>query len=264
MKILRVIFISLSFILVINSGVQAESIKDGNKIGIVMMQGKGGITKWVDPLSSSLDSAGVQVVTPDMPWHKDRIYAKSFDDSMLEIKGHVDKLKSKGATKIFVAGHSLGAVAAAGYAAQIGDIQGIILLAPGHFTNVKKFKRRFVDDLEKADSMIASGKGNAVSDFKDINSGSELYRDVTASIYKSWFSTTGPAEFVTNMKNLKAGIAILYVAGSEDRLPKTKDREYAFDKAPSNENSQFTTIDSGHLDVPELSADTVIEWLRKQ
>ena len=50
-----------------------------------------------------------------------------------------------------------------------GGIQGIILLAPGHFTNVKKFKERFVGDLEKADSMIASGSGNEKSEFGDIN-----------------------------------------------------------------------------------------------
>lgn len=264
MKTLRLFFISLIAVFAVSGWAMAELINDANKIGIVMMQGKGGTTKWVKSLASSLSYAGVQVVTPDMPWHRDRIYDKSFADSMLEIQGHVNKLKSKGATKIFVAGHSLGAAAAAGYAANIGDIQGIILLAPGHFTNVKKFKRRFVDDLEKADTMIAAGKGDEKSEFGDINKGSRYERDVTANIYKSWFSPTGPAEFVNNMKNLKKGISILYIAGSEDRIPKTKDREYAFDLAPANEKNQFTIIDSGHLDVPAGSSEVVIAWLRKQ
>lgn len=264
MKILKFFIIVFISMFTMTGWVSAESIKDANKIGIVLMQGKGGTTKWVDSLSSSLDSTGVQVMTPDMPWHRDRIYDKSFENSMLEIKGYVEELKEKGATKIFVAGHSLGAVAAAGYAAQIGNIQGIILLAPGHFTNVRKFKNRFVDDLEKANEMISAGKANEASEFGDINNGSRVTRDVKASTYKSWFSPKGPAEFVKNMENLKPGISVLYVAGSEDRLPRTKDREYAFDGAPLNEKNQFTTIDSGHLDVPELSADVVIAWLAKQ
>lgn len=261
MKISKLFFVTFFTLLIINVGVRAESFKGANKIGIVLMQGKGGSTKWVDSLASSLESDDIQVVTPDMPWHRDRIYEKSFDASMLEIQGYVNELKAKGATKIFVAGHSLGAVASAGYGAQIGGIQGIILLAPGHFTNVNKFKRRFVEDLEKANKMIAAGEGSKVSEFADINNGSRMTRDVTADIYKSWFSPTGPAEFVTNMSNQKKGISILYIAGSEDRLPRTKDREYAFDKAPANDNNQFTIIDSGHLDVPDGSSDVVKQWL---
>lgn len=264
MKIFRIIFISLIGSLLLSGWVAAESIKNAKTIGVVLMQGKGGTTKWVDSLASSLESEDIQVITPDMPWHRDRIYDKSFEGAMLEIQEHVNTLKSKGATRIYIAGHSLGAVAAAGYGARVGNIQGIILLAPGHFTNMRKFKRKFVDDLEKADEMIKAGKGNETAEFGDINMGQRMPRDVKAKIYKSMFSPTGPAEFVTNMKNLQKGISILYVAGSEDRIPKTKDREYAFDKAPANEKNQFTMIDSGHLDVPDLAGDTVIEWLGKQ
>lgn len=261
MKILKLFFVTFFTLLIINAGVSAEPIKGANTIGVVVMHGKGGTTKWVDSFASSLESEDIQVLTPDMPWHEDRIYDKSFEASMLEIQDYVNKLKAKGATKIFLAGHSMGAVASAGYAAQIGGIQGIILLAPGHFTNMNKFKRKFVGDLEKASSMIDSGKGNETSEFGDLNMGSRSTRDVTASIYKSWFSPVGPAEFVTNMKSLKNGISVLYVAGSEDRIPKTKDREYAFDKAPANDKNQFTIIDSGHLDVPDGSSDVVKQWL---
>jgi len=112
--------------------------------------------------------------------------------------------------------------------------------------------------------MIASGQGNTKSSFGDVSSGSGSTRYITAQIFKSWFSPTGPAEFVSNMSNIKEGISILYIAGSLDRIPQTKNREYAFAKAPLNNSNQFTVIESGHLDVPSKATEVVIEWLRTQ
>jgi pimeloyl-ACP methyl ester carboxylesterase len=183
---------------------------------------------------------------------------------MSEIDGHVEALKTAGAKRVYVGGHSLGAVAAAGYAARYDDIDGIILLAPGHFTAWPGFHRRFIDDLAKAESMIAAGKGGETTSFGDINAGKTTSRRLTADIFYSWFSDTGPAEFVANMQSVKGGIPILYVAGSQDRIPQTSNRAYAFDLAPRNPRSEFTIIDASHLDVPRRADGVVIDWLRGQ
>ena len=257
-----VVLICLMFI-----GCSLKTIKPiahGEKIGVVLMHGKGSDTQWIDPLKSSLEKAGVQVIAPKMPWHKSRIYDKSFDDAMAEINSHVKDLKQKGAAKVFVAGHSMGAIAAAGYAGRFDDIQGIILLAPGHFTAWPAFHNRFVDDLTKADEMINAGKGDEKGEFNDLNAGKTFTRFVTANIYKSWFSDSGPAEFTANMANIKGHIPVLYIAGSQDRIPQTKNKDYAFVKAPSNPESHFVIIESGHLDVPERADEIVINWLRHQ
>ena len=49
-----------------------------NEIGIVLLHGKGADTRWVDPLGKSLRVAGVRVADPDMAWHRNRIYDKTF------------------------------------------------------------------------------------------------------------------------------------------------------------------------------------------
>lgn len=245
------------------SSTNIKPIENGQKIGVVLMHGKGGDTRWVEPLASSLRSAGVKVVTPNMPWHRNRIYDKTFEEAMGEINNHVTRMKASGAESVFVAGHSLGAIAAAGYAARHNDIQGIILLAPGHFTGWPGFHRFFIDDLEKADAMIKAGKGDSKSSFRDANVGSRDSRYITANIFYSWFSDVGPAEFVENMRNNKGGIPVLYVAGSQDRIPQTQNRVYAFDKAPPNPKNHFAIVDSDHLDVPRKADEVVIEWLRK-
>jgi esterase/lipase len=265
MNKLIIIFAVITGSALLSSGCNSKNIKpidSGEKIGVVLMHGKGGTTRWVDPLASSLRSAGVKVVTPDMAWHRNRIYDKTFDQAMAEINSHVNSMKSNGIQSVYVAGHSLGAVASAGYAARYNDINGIILLAPGHFVAFPGFHRRFVDDLEIAESMIATGKGDEKHSFGDINNKKRATRYITANIFYSWFSDSGPAEFVSNMTNVKGDIPILYVAGSQDRIGQTKNREYAFDEAPAHPNSQFTIIESNHLDVPRKADEVTIEWLR--
>lgn len=232
------------------------------KIGIVLLHGKGGDTRWVDPLASTLRSAGAQVLTPNMPWDKSRIYGKGFEESLLDIQRLVGQLRSAGANRIYVAGHSLGAIAAAGYGARIGDIQGIILLAPGHFTSQPDFERKFAEDVRKAEDLIASGKGDQVTVFNDISSGQSSTRYVSPNIYWSWFSPTGPADFVSNMSSLKDGVSVLYVAASRDGIPETKNQSYAFDKAPTNPKNKFVIISSSPLDVPRQSTEIVSDWLR--
>lgn len=263
LKIFTVVLISSVLVLTGCNSNNIKPIEGGQRIGVVLMHGKGGDTQWVAPLASSLRSAGVKVITPDMPWHRDRIYDKTFDEAMAEINSYVIKLKSAGVQSVYVAGHSLGAVAAAGYGARYDNVQGIILLAPGHFTAQPGFHNNFVNDIDKAQSMIAAGKGAEKSDFGDANAGKQYTRVVTADVFLSWFSDTGPAEFVLNMWNIKDGVPVLYVAGSLDRIPQTKDREYAFDNVPSNPHNKFVVIESDHLDVPRKSDEVVIEWLRK-
>jgi pimeloyl-ACP methyl ester carboxylesterase len=238
-----------------------KPIPHGAEIGVVLLHGKGGDTRWVDPLALALRQAGVQVITPDLPWHRDRIYDKTFDESMIEIDQEVNKFKERGSKHIFVAGHSLGAIAAAGYAARYKGLAGVILLAPGHFTgNIGP--AYFTEDLSKAKRMIASGEGEKYSTFGDINVGGRKTRRVKAKIYYSWFAPDGPADFRENMKNINPSTAVLYVGGKYDSIPDTKNRSYAFNNCPPNIKNKFIVINSFHLTVPRNSSEVVLEWLR--
>src|SRR6202044_747253 len=102
-------------------------------VGIVYLHGKAG---WPGALNggilSSLQDEGALVATPEMPWSFHRRYAATYAEAMTEIDVAVAGLKAKGARRIVVIGHSLGANAAIGYAARHPDLAGIVALAPGH------------------------------------------------------------------------------------------------------------------------------------
>ena len=105
----------------------------GDDLGVVLLHGKGGLpTGYIRELASALQGKGYLVSTPTMPWAKNRIYDASFEQAMVEIDREVDALRQKGAKLIVVAGQSLGANAALGYAASRNRVGGIIALAPAH------------------------------------------------------------------------------------------------------------------------------------
>jgi pimeloyl-ACP methyl ester carboxylesterase len=240
-----------------------KPIASGSDIGVVLMHGKGGTTLSVAPLARNLRRAGFQVTTPqNLPWHRDRIYDKTFEESMLEIDRAVAKLRKKGARHIFVAGHSLGAIAAAGYGARREGLAGIILLAPGHLVGEPEVRAICADDVLKSKKMIDSGKGSKYSNFGDFIIDTRTMRRLKANIFYSWFAPDGPAEFTRNMANTKPGTAILYVVGDRDGYPPSMDRTYAFDDAPRNPKNKFVIISSDHRSTPADSSEVVIDWLR--
>src|ERR1700728_3787689 len=99
--------------------------------GIVYLHGK---AAWPGALNggilSSLEDEGALVAEPEMPWSFHRRYAATYNQAMSEIDAAVAGLKAKGATRIVIIGHSLGANAAIGYAARHPDLAGVAVLAP--------------------------------------------------------------------------------------------------------------------------------------
>ena len=132
-------------VLTASQAVKADPIS-GDKIGVVLLHGKGGGAKWVYDLGNDLESAGALVETPEMPWSKDRIYDKGYEESMSEIDTYVARLKADGAKRIFIAGHSLGGNAALGYAARHKGLSGVILLAYGHTPRCKGVRYEDADN----------------------------------------------------------------------------------------------------------------------
>ncbi len=98
-RIFLLIFFFVSFIAWLASCATIEIepfAEDDRDIGVVLMHGKDGTpNRRIDTLAVSLKRAGLQVVTPEMPWSRNRKFDKSYEDSMLEIDKAVNRLKSK-------------------------------------------------------------------------------------------------------------------------------------------------------------------------
>lgn len=232
------------------------------KIGIVLLHGKGGTPKspHISGLVKDLEKEGFMVITPEMPYSKDREYDKSYEDTVFEIDKYISELRMGGANKIFVGGHSLGANVALYYATKT-SIDGVLAIAPGHSPELRGFQTKLEDSVERAKKMVGEGKGDKQGRFIDINEGKTTTIKTTAKIYLSWFDQDGPAVMPKNAAAIKAGTALLWVIGTKDKMYE-RGQIYAFDKAPSNPNNKYLVVNSDHLNTPRDASGEIIKWLK--
>lgn len=236
----------------------------GEKIGVVLMHGKWGTSLPNSPvgkLSEFLSDNGFLVSSPDMPWSRDRGLDKSYEDSMKEIDDVVNELRSKGAKRIVVGGHSIGANVALGYGASRGGLAGILAIAPGHVPEVKGFQKRMDNDWQRAQTMVNSGKGQETVEFKDFNQGKQSEKDIQASIYLSWYAPEGSAVMPNSVANLKEGTPLLWIIGKKDRMYE-RGEEYAFSAAPSHLKNSYIVVKGGHKVTPKKGRAEILDWLK--
>ena len=228
-------------------------------VGVVLMHGKGGRPEgYVGELAAGLRAKGYLVSTPAMPWAKGRIYDASFDEAMAQIDGEVEALRSKGARLVVVAGQSLGANAALGYAAR-RRADGIIALAPAHNPESPVFSQRLGADVERARALVAAGKGKEKQAFAELNQGQTMQVTATPEVYLSWLDPDGAAVMPKSAAAIKAPTPLLFIVGSGER--NTPARSYIFDKAPPHPKSRYLTVAADHFSVPQAALDEVATWL---
>jgi pimeloyl-ACP methyl ester carboxylesterase len=178
--------------------------KNLNGFGIVMMHGKGSMPEGpITPLVAALKSNGAIVSTPIMPWHgrqgRPDSYIETYDQAMQKIARDVRELRSRGATKIVVAGQSFGANAALGYAVRDGQgLAGIMMVAPGHTPELRQSRAHVQTGVAKAKELIAAGRGDIVTTLPDFNQGQTFNVQSKPAAYLSFFDPDGAAAMSRN------------------------------------------------------------------
>lgn len=248
-------------------------------VGVVLLHGWGlqEEPRRVNPhahnwlLSQSLRDAGFHVVEEEMPWGPNRLIDAPLEQAMQEIDTQVAKLKAQGASRIVIAGHSMGTPMALAYAAQRRGLSGIIGLAPGFHPEFGAvlFPEAFPAQLVKAKAAIAAGKGDERMTFTAAQCCFFL-RDfwTTPHIYLSYFDPKGPATMVRSTRRLEKGVPVLLVYGKHDfiftlfaqvGLPYF---DHVWSRLPPNPRHRRVVVDAEHGAVPTRAVPEVIGWLR--
>lgn len=237
------------------------------RIGVLMLHGKNPGSN-MDPNSGMLkpvfEREGWLVAFPDMPWSRGRYLDGSWDKAMAEMAAHVKSLRDKGATRIVIVGHSLGAPAALSHAARGGDVQALVLLAPGHiplgyytYPQLKAVR----DSVDEARALVAAGKGDSRERFSDINQGKQQTVVATARDYLSYFDPASDAEMSVTAARLPPAVPVLTAIGEKDPMFQ-RARAYFFDKLPANPKHTYLEVAGGHLETPRLASDDIVKWIK--
>lgn len=235
-----------------------------DKTGIVLMHGLGDTGDAKSPMgkfAAELQTYGFVVVAPEMPWSKKRGLDKSFDDTMAEIDKAVAELKAKGATKIAVGGHDIGANAALGYGVRHPELAGVLAMKPEVTPERPGFQKAANNDFKRAKEMVAAGKGGDKADFMDGVNGKKGVLKTTAKTYVSWYDPEGPALLPNNAAKLGSGTSLMWIIGDTSSIG-SLGMTYAFAKAPSLPNNAYKVISGFHKVLGTKGANEIAAWLK--
>jgi pimeloyl-ACP methyl ester carboxylesterase len=248
--------LGLVAVLTASSPVTAASLRG---MGVVFLHGKGVWPGAFDGgIPAALEAEGAKVVSPEMPWSLRRMYGATFDQAMAEIDAAVATLKARGATRIVIIGHSLGANAAIGYAAQRHSVVAVVAIAPGHLPETAEMRSRTQSAVAEARQLAAAGHQERRS-WPDMVQGVPTFATATPAVYVSMFDPNGPAVIPKNVAALN-GIPLLWVVGNFDPIS-SRGPQYAFSRA-KNPANRYVQVLATHLTTSLMARGQVVDWLK--
>lgn len=233
------------------------------KVGIVLLHGKfgGPVGPHWQALTAQMQGAGMLVRGPELPWSRNRYLDGDVDKAMTEIAREVAALRQAGAQSVILLGHSMGTAAAITYAALKGDVEGIVLTAPGHVPVTYQQMDFMRDALATAKRMVAAGQGGETAVFADSNQGQRLSPRMKAADYVSWFDPEGAAEMSRMAGKVRPGTAAFMVVGDQDRIVSVA-RATIFDRMPPDRRNAYVQIKANHVTTLTEGAPHFMGWLK--
>lgn len=229
-------------------------------IGIVVMHGKGGSPGGlVRTLAAGLEQKGYQVANLEMPWSGKRHYDKNVEAAEQEVTAALNELRGKGAKKLFVAGHSQGAVFALHYAGK-HPLDGLVIIAPGGNVATAFYRQQVGASVSRARGLIASGRGNEPGEFDEFEGGKTWGVRTTAATYFSWFDPDGAMNQDKSSRALPKSLPVLHVAPMSDYPALLRSKQEMFDALPNHPLTRLYEPNSDHRNAPSDSVDEIARW----
>lgn len=243
------------------TGLSCAHAQNAPQIGIVIMHGKGGMPGGlVRPLAEGLQAKGWLVANLQMPWSRDRKYDVDVATAVKEVSTAIQALRSKGAQKIFVAGHSQGAVFGIHYAVQ-QPVDGLIVIAPGGNVGAAFYQQQVGAAVSRARRLVEDGKGSEAGDFDEFEGGKSWTVRTTAAIYLSWFDADGAMNQMKSSAALPKSLPALHVAPTSDYPALLRAKRDMFRALPDHPQKRLYEPDSDHRNAPRDSVEEIARWV---
>lgn len=259
MQLLTKLFVLMCFS---TTFVHGDVLAATPKIGIVIMHGKGGSpSNHVSELARFLESNGYLVANLEMPWSKKRDYDVNVSAAEEEVETALSSLRSKGAHKLFVAGHSQGGLFALHFAGKHA-VDGIICIAPGGNVGSKVFREKLSDSVARAKQLVAEGKSDKKTNLEDFESQKGTYAVMTTpTMYLTWFDPDGAMNMARAARVVNPQVPILWLVAERDHPGLRKVNIPMFEALPKNKHTRLHEPKSDHLGAPSASRDEITRWI---
>lgn len=243
-----------------------SALSEPGKIGIVIMHGKAGSpSKHVTPLAKALEKQGYLVANIEMPWSGKRNYDVSTAAAEAEVEAALASLRSKGAEKVFVSGHSQGG----GFALHFGgkhQVDGIICIAPGGNISDRSpvYNKFLAPSIAQAQKLVSEGKGEKKTSLKDYEASKGTYSIKTIpSAYLSWFDPNGAMSLFRAAKQMNPQTPVLWMVAEKDYPQLKTVNAQIYPNLPRNPLSHSFEPKSDHLGAPKAAIEEIVRWTRE-
>lgn len=231
---------------------------DDKACAVVVMHGKWSTPQYIGYFARKL--APCEAKSIEMPWSQRRGYDRDYRTALAEIEAQVKEFRAQGYKRVILAGHSFGANAALAYGAEVGGVDGVIALAPGHSPNVMYQRGIGRAQVDEARQLVAAGKGGETLSMEDLNQGKRRSVRMPAAVLLSYFDPEGLGHMPATTARLKPGIPLLWVIGTGDPLYRAGEA-YAFARAPAHPNNRYVVVEADHVGTPDVAVQQVQEWI---
>src|SRR5690242_16302433 len=145
----------------------ASQHASAGRLGVVLLHGKLGTPDdrkaGLQAIARALEAEGALTIVPSMPWSQSgwEHVAVDVGGSLGQIDNLVAGLRARGANRIVLVGHSLGANVALAYAVTRGGLAGLVMAAPGHRPERMARDRSTHTAVERARRLVETAQGQA-------------------------------------------------------------------------------------------------------
>ncbi len=241
-------------------GLQARAASPG--VGVVVLHGKGGApTKHVAELAAALEQHGYLVRNLDMPWSARREYDSAVRVAEDEVEAALADMRSQGARRVFVAGHSQGGLFALYFGGR-HPVDGIVAIAPGGDVAGPTVRSKLAGAVQQARELLANGQGQAPVRLNDYEGAKGLY-PVTVSpvVYLSWFEPDGAMNETLAVRSVPPATPVLFIAPTRDYPGLLRVKQTLFEQLAKHPLTKLYEPDASHLAAPSASILEIEAWI---
>lgn len=245
-------------------GVCASVAAQPLSCGVVLLHGKWGMPQspYLQPVVHKL-APYCQVKLLEMPWSRNRLYERPYADALTQIREAVATLRQSGVQWVAVGGQSFGANASLAYMAQVGDVDAVLPMAPGHvpesFYQVPDVRHH----IDAARQLVDAGQGDAVVEMIDINQGQRRPVKTSAAALWSYFNPQGWGNMGLSAAAFRKPVPVFWAIGTQDLLYGAASTAI-YQKLPVHPDSRYLVVPANHANTPEVAADELLTWVRAQ
>ena len=230
--------------------------------GVVLMHGKWGMPQspYLKPVVQKLEPA-CQVKLLEMPWSRQRLYDKPYAEALTQIRQSVNEFRQSGVQWVAVGGQSFGANASLAYMAQVGDVDAVLPMAPGHVPEIFYPITEARRGIAAAHEMVQAGQGDSLVEMTDINQGQRRQVKAPAAALWSYFDPQGWGNMALSARHFQKSVPVFWAIGTLDPLYPLGSAAI-YKALPAHADSQYLVVQANHATTPEAATESLWVWVK--